>query len=31
MSYDDVVGLLTRQNLLPTEEVPAGEGVELLR
>jgi hypothetical protein len=31
MSYDDVVALLTRQNLLLAEDVPAGEGVELLR
>jgi UDP-glucose 4-epimerase len=31
MSYDDVVALLTRQNLLLADEAPAGEGVELLR
>jgi UDP-glucose 4-epimerase len=31
MSYDDVVTLLTRQNLLLPEEDPAGAGVELLR
>ena len=31
MSYDDVVALLTRQNLLLAEDEPAGEGVELLR
>ncbi len=31
MSYDDVVALLTRQNLLLAEEDPAAERVELLR
>jgi hypothetical protein len=31
MSYDDVVGLLTRQHLMLAEVEPAGDGVELLR
>jgi len=31
MTYDEVVGLLTRQNLMPAEAESAAEGVELLR
>jgi UDP-glucose 4-epimerase len=31
MSFEDVVALLTRQNLLLAAEAPAGDGVELLR
>ena len=31
MRYDEVVGLLTRQNLLLADAEPATEGVELLR
>jgi UDP-glucose 4-epimerase len=31
MRYDEVVSLLTRQNLLLANDEPATEGVELLR